>query len=248
MNQQQGNGAGGIFPTTCWSAIEATRSPDPAQHRRALERIASVYWKPIYKYLRVRHRRSSEDAQDLTQEFFATLIQRRILDSYDPTRARLRTYFRACVDSLVANTVRDAQRDKRGGGIEPLSLEFELAEGELARTGVAAPDQLDEYFEREWLRSLFAAAVDQLRADCVARARQVDFVLFERYDLADTDPRPTYAQLASELQIAPTDVTNRLAAARREFRHITLQLLRETTASDAEFRREARFLLGHTPS
>jgi RNA polymerase sigma-70 factor (ECF subfamily) len=239
---------GGNFPATHWSAIEGARSSDPEQRRRAFDRIVSIYWKPIYKYVRARYPRSAEDAQDLTQEFFASLIDRGTLDAYEPRRARLRTFLRSCVDALVANTDRDARRLKRGGGSRPLSLEFELAEGELARTGLPSPDRLDDFFEKEWARSLFAAAVEQLRAHCSAKGKEVVFALFERYDLDDAEPgRPTYADLAREYAISTTDVTNHLAGARREFRRISLDLLRETTASDDEFRREARSLLGHAP-
>ena len=233
---------------TRWSAIEGTRSLDPEERRRALDRIASVYWKPIYKYVRARHQRSPEDAQDLTQEFFSSLIERGTLDEYDPRKARLRTFLRSCVDALAANADRDARRLKRGGGIAPLSLEFELAEGELARTGLPSPERLDDFLEREWVRSFFAAAVDQLRAHYAAKGREVVFTVFARYDLDDAEPgRPSYAELARELEISITDVTNHLAGARREFRRISLELLREMTGSDDEFRREARSLLGHAP-
>ncbi len=236
------------FPVTRWSAIEAARSADPAERRRALDRIVSVYWKPVYKYVRARHRCSPEDAQDLTQDFFASLLDRRTLDAYDPRRARLRTFLRSCMDALVATAERDARRLKRGGGASPVSLEFEIAEGELARSGLPSPERLDEFFEREWVRSLFAAAVDRLRTSYRERGREVAFALFERYDLDDAEPgRPTYADLAREFALPITDVTNYLAAARRDFRRISLELLRETTATEDEFRREARSLLGHTP-
>jgi RNA polymerase sigma factor (sigma-70 family) len=239
---------GGIFPATRWSAIEGARSADPEERRRALDRIAAVYWKPVYKYLRARHRRQPEDAQDLTQEFFSSLIDKRTLEAYEPRKARLRTFLKSCIDAQVANADRDAGRLKRGGGTIPLSLEFELAEGELARTGLPDPNHLDDYFEREWVRSLFAAAVDQLRAESSAKGREIVFAVFARYDLDDAESgRPSYAGLAQEFGLPITDVTNYLVAARREFRRITLDLLRETTASDDEFRREARSLLGHAP-
>jgi RNA polymerase sigma-70 factor (ECF subfamily) len=236
------------FPATRWSAIEAARSEDPGERRRALDRIVSIYWKPIYKYVRARYRRSPEDAQDLTQEFFASLLERRTLDAYDPRHARLRTFLRSCVDAAVANADRDARRLKRGGGTSPLSLDFELAEGELARAGLPSPERLDDFFEREWVRSLFAAAVDRLRETYAERGREVAFSLFARYDLDDAEPgRPTYTDLAREFGVPVTDVTNWLAAARRDFRRISLEILRETTSTDDEFRREARSLLGHGP-
>jgi RNA polymerase sigma factor (sigma-70 family) len=238
----------GGFPATRWSAVEAARSADPDERRRAFDRLVSLYWKPVYKYIRARYRRSPEDAQDLTQEFFGALIDRRALEAYDPRKARLRTFLKSCVDDLVANADRDAGRLKRGGGAVPVSLEFELAEGELAAVGLPGPGHVDDFFEREWIRSLFAAAVEQLRATFVAKGRDVVFAVFARYDLDDAEPgRPTYADLANEHGIQVTDVTNYLAAARREFRRICLDILRETTASDEEFRREARSLLGHAP-
>lgn len=236
------------FPVTRWSAIEAARSHDPDERRRALDRIVSIYWKPVYKYVRARYRRSPADAQDLTQDFFVSLFDRGALDDYDPRRARLRTFLRSCVDALVATADRDARRLKRGGGVPILSLEFELAEGELSRSGLPSPERVDEFFEREWVRSLFTAAVAQLRASYAERGREVAFNVFTRYDLDDAEPgRPSYADLAREFNLPVTDVTNYLAAARRDFRRISLELLRETTASDDEFRREARSLLGHAP-
>lgn len=246
MDRTPGVG-GGNFPATRWSAIEGARSADPEERRRALDGIVSAYWKPVYKYVRARWRKSPDDAQDLTQEFFASLIQRGTLDAYDPARARLRTYLRACVDALVENADRDARRLKRGGGAPILSLEFELAEGELARTGLPSPrDDLDSFFETEWVRNLFGMAVDRLREACDADGKQLHFGIFERYDLDDAESRrPTYAALAREFGVAVTDVTNHLAYARREFRRIALELLRDMTATEDEFRREARSLLGH---
>lgn len=239
---------GGIFPATRWSAIDALRRDDPDERRRGLDRLASIYWKPVYKYIRARHRRSPDDAQDLTQDFFASLLDGGRLASYDPKRARLRTFLRTCIDAMIANSDRDARRQKRGGGAAVLSLEFELAEGELARAGLPSPERLEDFLDREWARSLFAAAVEQLRAACETGGKPVVFQVFSRYDLDDAEPgRPTYADLAREFGIAPTDVTNYLAAARRDFRRICFDILRETTASDGEFRREALSLLGHAP-
>jgi hypothetical protein len=103
---------------------------------------------------------------------------------------------------------------------------------------------MDELFEKEWVRSLFGLSVERLAAECSERGKDVHFRIFRRYDLDEGEgDRPTYAELAQELGIAPTDVTNHLAFARREFRRITLETLREMTATEDEFRREARSLL-----
>jgi RNA polymerase sigma factor (sigma-70 family) len=239
------------FPATRWSAIDRARSEDPVERARALESLMAAYWKPVYKYIRARWGRSNEDAKDLTQEFFARLIEKDFLDSYDPTRARLRTFLRTCVDGVVANHDRAARRLKRGGDAPHLSLDFETAESELARAGLPAPgsaENMEELFEKEWVRSLFSLAVEGLREECVARGKTVQFRLFELYDLDDDGAaRRSYAELAREFVLSTSDVTNYLSYARREFRRIALEKLREMTASEEEFRREARALFGVEP-
>jgi len=242
------------FPATRWSVILRTRSDDPAERVQALETVIAGYWKPVYKYIRARWGRSNEDAKDLTQEFFARLIEKGFLGSYDPTKGRLRTFLRTCVDAVVANQDRAARRVKRGGEASFLPLDFEVAERELALAGLPAPatlqaaETLEDYFAREWVRSLLSLAVDELHKQCVARGKAVHFQLFERYDIEEpAGERPTYESLAREFGLAVTGVTNHLAFARREFRRIALEKLREMTAGEEEFRREARSLFGVEP-
>ena len=240
-------GPGGRFPSTHWSAIEAARSDDPAERERALETLVLTYWKPAYKYIRIRWGKSNEDAKDLTQGFFVQVIEKGFLNGYDPSRARLRTFLRTCIDRFVQNSDKAARRLKRGGGAV-MSLDFETAEGELARIDPAAPGSPEDFFEKEWARSLFGRAVDALRAECEATGRMVQFRLFESHDLQDSDGPPrSYQDLAHEFGIAVTDVTNYLAAARRSFRRIALATLRDMTASEDEFRREAQSLMGVDP-
>ena len=105
---------------------------------------------------------------------------------------------------------------------------------------------LEDAFQKEWVRCLFGLAVDQLQALCEARGKQIHFRLFARYDLEEggRESDLSYQQLAAEFSLPATQVTNYLAWTRREFRRIVLEKLREITGSDAEFRQEARVLLG----
>ena len=92
------------FPATRYSAVREAASADPETRRRGYESLlAAWYWKPVYKYLRVRWNASSEDAEDLTQGFFARAFEKGLLERYDLSRARFRTYLRTCLDSYVAN-------------------------------------------------------------------------------------------------------------------------------------------------
>jgi RNA polymerase sigma factor (sigma-70 family) len=243
----EGDGAGGPFPSTRWSLIVRARSNDPVESAAAREVLAAAYWKPVYKYIRARWNKSREDSEDLTQDFFGRLSEKYLFATFDPGKARLRTFLRMCVDRMAANEAKGAQRQKRGGGAVHVSLDFELAEREFTRAGLPSlPTQqtMEEYFEKEWIRSLFGMAVEQLRRDYLARGREKAFRVFERSDLEDTDERPSYEVLAREFGVAVSDVTNYLSAARRDFRKIALEKLREVTATEEEFQREANSLFG----
>jgi RNA polymerase sigma-70 factor (ECF subfamily) len=191
----------------------------------------------------MRWRVEREDAEDFTQDFFARLLEKEFLDSYDPAKGRLRTFLRTCVDRLFMNQLRDAHRQKRGNGT--IQLDFEEAEHELATASTT--ESPEDFFEKEWVRNLFGLAVERLRTRCELAGKSTQFRLFERYDLDEAETRPSYSDLAAEFEIAVTDVTNYLAFARREFRRSVLDQLREMTGSDEEFRREAQALLGADP-
>lgn len=232
------------FPATRQSVVRAAQSGDPEERARGLDALAEAYWKPVYTYLRLQWKRADEDARDLTQEFFARLVEKGWLDSFDPAKARLRTYLRVLVDGLAANEAKAASRRKRGGGFRHVSFDFDAVRAEVdARTAreAASPEEL---FEREWARSVVTRAVSRLKAQATDEKGAQRFAIFARYDLTDESERPTYAGIARELDIDPTEVTNDLAAARRDLRRHVLSVLRELTVSDEEFRLEARALLG----
>ncbi|HEX5723907.1 MAG TPA: sigma factor [Longimicrobiaceae bacterium] len=240
----------GAFPETRHSVLAAVRGGDPQARARAAEALAAAYWRPVYTYLRLRWRAAPPDAEDLTQDFFARALERELFARYDPARARLRTWLRTCLDRFVLNRRKAEGRLKRGGGARLLPLDFAGAEGELLRHDppdpAADPDAL---FAREWSRSVFSLALERVRARCAAAGKTVPFALFERYDVAGADDpdRPTYAELAAAHGLPVTQVTNHLAAVRRLFRQAVLELLRELSGSDAEYRAEARELLGVDP-
>lgn len=233
------------FPVTRHSAIIAACSDDPAVRERAFATIIEAYWKPVYKYIRLKWQAPNEDAKDLTQGFFVMAIEKEYFRGYDPARASFQTFLRICLDGFVANQRKSEQRLKRGGGAVHFSLDFSEVENELALQVVSQVDP-EEYFHREWVRSLFALAIEALRFHYAEKGTSVYFKLFELYDLREDleQPKPSYASLATEFGVTTSDVTNYLAAARREFRKTVLAKLREITATEAEFLNEARVLLG----
>jgi RNA polymerase sigma factor (sigma-70 family) len=237
----------GPFPQTRHSMVADLRSDSAPVRRSAYDALVAAYWKPIFKYVRLKWHAAPDEAADLTQGFFLRAYEKAFFASFDPGKARFRTYLRTCLDGFVANERKAARRLKRGGDRTIVSLDFEIAEHELQAYPAHANGAVDfdAYFHREWLRSLFSTAAERLRASCAAHGRDRRCTLFERYDLvADEDHRPTYAQLAADLGLSAATVTNELAAARREFRRIVLGVLRQQCASDEEYAAEARALTG----
>lgn len=234
-------GSGG-FPATRHSVIERIRSTEPALRRAAFGDLVAGYWKPLYTHLRLTWRLDADDAADVTQGFLAAAYEKGWLERYEPGLARFRTYVRMCADRHVMNWRQSASRQKRGGGAEALPLDFAAAERELPAPP-PGDDDPDVRFHREFVRALFARAVEALRAECAAAGRADHFALFERYDLSPAEGA-SYESLARAMGLTVSLVTNRLAATRRRFRTLALESLRGLCGSDDEYREEARALFG----
>jgi len=230
------------FPATHLSLVRRVRSNDADTRARAQDALAAVYWAPIYAHVRLTHRQEPADAEDLTQGFFVDALRRDLFARYDPERARFRTFVRRCVDSYVVNALQAERRLKRGGGASFVPIDVADIETRLTIERDDDASDPDVLFHREWVRSVLVAAIATLHDRYQAAGRGVHLALFERYDMSDEPP--TYAELAAEHGIPATQVTNWLAATRRDFRVIVLETLRDLSGTDDEFREEARALLG----
>lgn len=216
------------FPSTQVSLLEAAAAGLPGD---ALDRVIAIYWKPVYRYIRLKFGKDNEDAKDLTQSFFSAALQRDFFARFDPVKASFRTYLRMAVERFAASQHAAAKRQKRGGDIEFEPVEEQAATAE-------SPEQI---FEREWQRQLFSLALDDLRAHCEGCGKQLQFQVFEAYDLAAGE-RPSYAALAARHGIAETAVTNYLAWVRRMLRAFVAERLRGVTSGERELRKEMRSL------
>src|SRR5256885_5955 len=171
------------FPPTRNSAVAAVRNGDARERARGLDELAAGYWRPVYSYLRLRWPRPHEEAADLAQEFFADVVEKELIARFDPSRARLRTFLRVCIDGLVANRDRAAARLKRGGAGP--AFDFDEVREEIDRIGeCASADSPEILFEKEWARSVFAMALQRLREPCASAGKSESYALLERYDLA----------------------------------------------------------------
>lgn len=228
------------FPNTRHSIVRALGSDNAVTKQRAFETLAAAYWKPVFNYIRLRWNASEQDAEDWTQEFFASAFEREFLAGYDASKARFRTFLRVCVDRMVMNSLKASARLKRGGG----STEVSIDDTPIASD--ATTDELDEMFRQEWIRSLFENAIDRLRSECESTQKTVQFAVFEVYDVIGPSRRttPSYAELAATYGVPETQITNYLAFARRRLRHHVLETLATLTANDDELAAEAREILG----
>lgn len=221
-------GPGRQFPSTRVSLLEATASGLTSD---ALNEVIALYWKPVYRFVRLKFQKNNEDSKDLTQGFFASAIQREFFSRFDPSKGTFRTYLRMAVERYAANEHAASKCQKRGGDIQ-----FEPVEEEHAST-----DSAELEFEREWRRRLFFLALDDLRQHCEQCGKRVQFSVFSDYDLVEGG-RPSYAELAAKYGIADSAVTNYLAWARRALRSLVLERLRGTTSGSRELHEEMRHI------
>ena len=202
-----------MFPSTHHSLLADLQGSSEPLRREALDRLVEVYWKPAYKYIRVRWRREPADAEDLAQGFFAALLERQMVSRFEPSRGSFHSFLRVCID----NFTRD--EDRRGRAGHRLTVDFSGAEAELAAAGEhVSPEEL---FHRDWQRQIFALAIGDLHELSRQQGKSVQFAIFQEHDLAAA--RPSYAELAARHGVAITQVTNYLSWARRELRRLAVE-------------------------
>src|ERR1022692_5106811 len=130
-SQMPSSGSPGVFPRTRWSVVLAARQEASPESAVALESICRAYWYPLYAYVR-RCGQSPHDAQDLTQEFFCRLLEKRWLDSADREKGKLRMFLIGALKHFMSNEWRRASTQRRGGGQAPVQLDTSIAEGRYA--------------------------------------------------------------------------------------------------------------------
>lgn len=231
--------SGSVFATTHWSVVLAAGGDETTQAGAAIEVLCRSYWHPLYHYLRRRGYRL-EDAQDLTQGFFAKLIQRRALAKADPQRGRFRSFLLASLKNFLADEWDRARAQKRGGE-ETLRLDFQSEESRLGEpaAGTLTPD---EAYERRWAIRLLEQVYARLAAEFEREGRVAQFQAL-RVALAGDRGAVPYAEIGRQTGLSEGAVKVAVHRLRQRYRALLRATVAETVAAPEEVEAELRHLL-----
>jgi len=230
------------FDTTRWSLVVAAGGDDSTAARRALESLCEAYWYPLYAFVR-RRGATPDDARDLTQAFFASLLARRSFDDLAPERGRFRAFLLASLKHFLANEAARARTEKRGGGLslEPLVAGADAAERHYQREP-AEPRTPETLFERRWALTVIDRVLEELRGRWASEGREREFDALKECLLGQS-LRGGYAAVAEDLGTTPGAVKTAVHRLRRRFHEGLRRHIAETVADPAEIDDEIRYLI-----
>ena len=227
------------FVTTHWSVVLSAQNEDSPQSAEALATLCSAYWFPLYAFVR-RQGRSPHDAQDLTQEFFARLLEKDYLKSAAREKGRFRTFLLVALKRFLANEWDRQHAQKRGGFTPVVSIDQEQAESrfESEPAHILQPDVL---FDRQWAVTLLERTMKRLHEEYITSGRTKLFE-FLRSALARDESALPYAQIASQLNLSEAAVKMAVQRLRARYREILRAEIAETVSSPDEVEEEIRHL------
>ncbi len=227
------------FVTTHWSVVLTAGASDTTCARAALENLCQTYWYPLYAYVR-RRGHSPEDAQDLTQAFFARLLERNWVGQADRQKGRFRSFLLSALNHFLADEWDKARAQKRGGGVAPLPLEFDAAETRYSHE--PADNVTPEHnYERRWALTLLDEVLRRLRSDYEQEGKTELFAALHPCLVGDRSAQP-YAELAAKLGVAEGTVKAAVHRLRRRYRQLLRDEIGQTVAEPGEVDEELRHL------
>jgi RNA polymerase sigma-70 factor (ECF subfamily) len=229
------------FDTTQWTLVLAAGGGDSPTSRDALARLCEIYWYPLYAYVR-RRGADAEDARDLTQALFASLLERRSFDGLRQERGRFRAFLLASARHFLANDAVRRRALKRGGPAPALSmLSLEDAEGRY-RYEPAAPSTPETLFDRRWALTVIDRVLQRLRRDAVGAGGEREFDRLKPCLLGDAPPGG-YQAVAAELDTTEGAVKVAIHRLRRRFQARLRDEIADTVATEADVDEEIRYLI-----
>ena len=229
-----------LFATTHWSLVLAARQSGTPGAAQALDKLCRTYWYPLYAY--IRHRgHSVEDAQDLTQEFFARLLEHKQLRVADPERGKFRSFLLGTLKHFLSDERKKVRAQKRGGGQELLSLEARSAEDRY-RLEPATDLTPEKIFDRRWAWTVMEQTVARLREEYVAAERAELFEELKHFQTGE-DAGRSYAEVAVRLGLSESAVKSAIWRLRQRHGDLLREEIAHTVATPAEVDEEIRYLI-----
>jgi RNA polymerase sigma-70 factor (ECF subfamily) len=235
----QGAAGSGVFATTHWTAVIAASRGNSPQANVALEELCRTYWYPLYAYVR-RHGHSREDAEDFTQGFFARLLEKNYLEDVSSDKGKFRSFLLMAIKRFLANEWDRANSQKRGGGIAPLSLDWEDAE---TRYQITPADHLspDKLYDRAWAVVVLEHVILRLRDEHSTEGKASLYEKLRPFLMMGKSEIP-YGRAASELKMSEGAVRVAVHRLRRRYRELLRDEITQTLANPAQADEEMQAL------
>jgi RNA polymerase sigma factor (sigma-70 family) len=228
------------FTTTHWSVVLAAGHGSVPGAQEALETLCRTYWYPLYIYVR-RQGQSPHDAQDLTQEFFARLLEKKYLRLADPDRGKFRAFLLKSLKHFLVNEWQKARTQKRGGGQCIIPLDAEIAESRYAAEPFQALN-LDLVYEKRWALTLIEAVIARSRESYAAAGRLPVFETLKGFIWGD-QAALSYAEAAPQLGLTEGAVKVAVHRLRGRYRELLREEIAKTVATPGEVDEELQHLM-----
>ena len=230
----------GCFVTTHWSVVLAAGRSDTTRAQAALEKLCRAYWFPLYAYAR-RRGHSVEDAQDLTQEFFARVLEHHWLARADQAKGRFRTFLLTAMERFLANEWDKVRALKRGGGHRNIPIQLDTAETRYGVEPAADTRTPEQAFEYRWAMALLDEVVGQLEGEFRGRDQGDLFAALKPCLVGDRASQP-YVELARKLDMEAGAVKVAVHRLRQRYRELLRAEIAQTVTTPEEVEEELRFL------
>jgi len=227
------------FTTTHWSVVLTCGTGDTVRSGAAMEQLCRPYWYPLYAYVR-RRGHPVEEAKDLTQEFFARLIEKGWVTAADANKGRFRTFLLTALNHFLAKEWRRERAAKRGGGSRPIFLD-DTAEARYINEPAYGTNP-QRLYERRWALSVFDQALHRLRAQYVTLGKEQHYECFKKF-LSIQPGDGEYAAVGQELEMSPGAVAAAVHRLRQQYRDAVRAEVSQTVESPGELEEEMRWLL-----
>jgi RNA polymerase sigma factor (sigma-70 family) len=233
------NGPKEAFATTHWSIVVSAGRESSPDSTRALESLCQTYWQPLYAYARCRVS-DTHEAQDLTQAFFAELLEKNYVGAATPERGRFRAFLVTAFKHFLSKQWEKARALKRGGGRSPLSLDFESADSSF-RIEPESGLTPDEIFDRQWAIALLDHIVERLRREFEAAGKAKLFGELKAFMVGEHQGQ-THAQAAARLNMTESATKKAASRMRRRYRELLREEIAQTVSDPEEVEDEIRNL------